>query len=168
VDAGVSPPLIWMPTDPAPEALLQLAGNDLSLQAELGTAARRCPVRQSGNQPIFLTSDRDGGIYVEDDSNYRLKQYGRIPGRSGRARAQKWALGVLSNILGLRATRPGDAGLWNAISVTPEEPLFIDSIFVRTAGSTGGNGKNGGGDPAVSTAPGADSVRRHRDKCPVR
>jgi hypothetical protein len=54
VDAGVSPPLVWVANGSGPGRLLQLAGSDLSLNADWGDNGETLSFpRQSGNQPIL-------------------------------------------------------------------------------------------------------------------
>ena len=130
VDAGVSPPLVWVANGSGPGSLLQLAGNDLSVKAELGDRGETlsCP-RQSGNQPILNIDPQTGDLYVEDDSNYRLKQYGTVyrVDQAGNV-LKKWPP-VFFNNLGLKATSPWWTLDYERHFRYPDEPLFIDSIF---------------------------------------
>ena len=130
VDSGVSPPLVWVANGAGLGSLLQLAGDDLAMGGQWGTdvAPLRCP-RQSGGQPILNIDPETGHLYVEDDSNYRLKQYGTVY-RIDQAGTvlKKWPP-VFFNNLGLKATSP-----WWTLDYArhfrrPDEPLFIDSIF---------------------------------------
>jgi sugar lactone lactonase YvrE len=130
VDAGVYPPLVWVANGSGPGSLLQLAGDDLSVRAEFGgrTETLRCP-RQSGNQPILNIDPQTGDLYVEDDSNYRLKQYGTVYriDQAGNV-LQQWPP-LFFNALGLRATSPWWTLDYDLHFRYPDEPLFIDSIF---------------------------------------
>ena len=79
VDAGVSPPLVWVANAAGPGSLMQLAGDDLSVKKEWVDSGETlsCP-RQSGDQPILNIDPQTGHVYVEDDSNHRLKQFGTV------------------------------------------------------------------------------------------
>ena len=130
VDAGVSPPLVWVANGSGPGRLLQLAGHDLSLKADWGDNGETLSFpRQSGNQPILNIDPQTGDLYVEDDSNYRLKQYGTVYriDQAGNV-LKKWSP-VFFNNLGLRATSPWWPPDHERHFRYPEEPLFIDSIF---------------------------------------
>jgi hypothetical protein len=130
VDAGVCPPLVWVANGSGPGLLLQLAGDDLSVQAEFGKRGEtlRFP-RQSGNQPILNIDPQTGDLYVEDESNYRLKQYGTVYRIDQQGNVlQKWPP-LFFNALGLRATSPWWTLDYDRHFRHPEEPLFIDSIF---------------------------------------
>ena len=98
---------MWVANGSGPGSLLQLAGNDLSTKAECGDSGETlsCP-RQSGNQPILNIDPQTGDLYVEDDSNYRLKQYGTVyrVDQEGNV-LQEVAARVLQH-LGLKATSP--------------------------------------------------------------
>ncbi|MBM4090199.1 MAG: hypothetical protein FJ276_12375, partial [Planctomycetes bacterium] len=130
VDGGVSPPLVWVANGSGPGQLLRLAGDDLSVQAEHGDRGETlsCP-RQSGNQPILNIDPHTGDLYVEDDSNYRLKQYGTVYriDQAGNV-LQKWPP-LFFNDLGLKATSPWWTLDYERHFRYPEQPLFIDSIF---------------------------------------
>ena len=130
VDAGVSPPLVWVANGSGPGRLLQLAGSDLSLKADWGDNGETLSFpRQSGNQPILNIDPQTGDLYVEDDSNYRLKQYGTVY-RIDQAGTvlKKWPPAFFNN-LGLKATSPWWPPDHERHFRYPEEPLFIDSIF---------------------------------------
>jgi len=130
VDAGASPPLVWVANGSGPGELLQLAGEDLALKGQWGDRGETLSFpRQSGNQPILNIDPKTGDLYVEDDSNYRIKQYGTVYRLDQQGRIlKKWAP-VYFNNLGLKGTSP-----WWTLDYArhfryPEEPLFIDSIF---------------------------------------
>jgi hypothetical protein len=79
VDGGVSPPLVWVANGAGPGSLLQLAGDDLSVKKGWVDSGETlsCP-RQSGDQPILNIDPETGHLYIEDDSNHRLKQFGTV------------------------------------------------------------------------------------------
>ncbi len=129
-DAGVSPPLVWVANGVGPGSLLQLAGDDLSLKKEWvdNGDTLSCP-RQSGDQPILNIDPHTGDLYVEDDSNYRIKQYGTVYriDQDGNVR-KKWPP-FFFDARALKTTSP-----WGALNHERhfryrQEPLFIDSIF---------------------------------------
>ncbi|OHB78668.1 MAG: hypothetical protein A2V98_03360 [Planctomycetes bacterium RBG_16_64_12] len=130
VDAGVSPPLVWVANGAGPGSLVQLAGDDLSIKAEWRDSGQTlsCP-RQSGDQPILNIDPQTGHLYVEDDSSYRIKQYGTVyrVDQEGSV-LQKWAP-LFFNAQGLKATSPWWTLDYDRHFRYPEEPLFIDSIF---------------------------------------
>jgi hypothetical protein len=130
VDAGVSPPLVWVANGSGPGSLLQLTGDELALKAEWKDSGETLSFpRQSGNQPILNIDPQTGLLYVEDDSNYRLKQYGTVyrVDQAGKV-LKRWAP-VHFNNLGLKATSPWWTLDYDRHFRYPEEPLFIDSIF---------------------------------------
>ena len=146
VDAGVTPPLVWVANGAGWGSLVQLAGDDLSRKAQWadngGTLS--CP-RQSGGQPILNIDPRTGQLYIEDDSDYRLKKYGTVyrvdqagnvlkqwPARFFNDRGildvptpQDW----LSDPSPPQATSPWWVLDHDRHVRCPDEPLFIDSIF---------------------------------------
>jgi hypothetical protein len=130
VDAGVSPPLVWVANGSGPGSLNRLSGNDLAMTAHFSDSGETltCP-RQSGNQPILNIDPQTGELYVEDHSNYRLKQYGKVfrINQDGNV-LQKWPP-VFFNDLGLQATSPWWLPDYERHFRYPDEPLFIDSIF---------------------------------------
>jgi hypothetical protein len=130
VDAGVSPPLVWVANGSGPGRLLQLAGHDLSVKADWGDSGETlsCPT-QGGNQPILNIDPQTGDLYVEDDSDYRLKQYGTVYRLDQEGKVfKKWAP-VFFNNLGLKATSPWWTLDYERHFRYPKEPLFIDTIF---------------------------------------
>jgi len=130
VDAGVSPPLVWVANGAGLGSLLQLAGDDLSVKAKWVDRGETlsCP-RQSGGQPMLNIDPQTGHLYVEDDSNYRIKQYGTVyrVGQDGNV-LKKWPP-LFFAARGLNGISP----LWRLDYERhfryPNEPLFIDSIF---------------------------------------
>ncbi len=130
VDAGVSPPLVWVANGSGPGSLVQLAGDDLSLKGEWNDTGDTLSFpRQSGNQPILNIDPVTGDLYVEDDSNYRLKQYGTVYRVDQAGAVLKQWPPVFFNDLGLRATSPWWTLDYDRHFRYPDEPLFIDSIF---------------------------------------
>jgi hypothetical protein len=130
VDAGVSPPLVWVANGAGLGSLLQLSGDNLAIGGQWGTGCTplRCP-RQSGGQPILNIDPETGQLYVEDDSDYRLKRHGTVYRIDQQGNVLKTWPGPFFNDLALAATSP-----WWTLDYTrhfrcPDEPLFIDSIF---------------------------------------
>jgi hypothetical protein len=130
VDSGVSPPLVWVANGAGLGSLLQLAGDDLAMGGQWGTdvASLRCP-RQSGGQPILNIDPETGHLYVEDDSDYRLKRHGTVYRIDQEGNVLKTWPPAFFNDLTLEATSP-----WWTLDYArhfrrPDEPLFIDSIF---------------------------------------
>jgi len=130
VDGGVSPPLVWVANGAGWGSLLQLAGDDLSAKAEWMDKGETlsCP-RQSGGQPILNIDPQTGYLYVEDDSDYRLKQYGTVyrVDQEGNV-LKKWSP-LFFNSQGLQATSPWWTLDYDRHFRYQDEPLFIDSIF---------------------------------------
>jgi DNA-binding beta-propeller fold protein YncE len=130
VDAGVSPPQVWVANGSGPGRLLQLAGNDLSVKGDWGDNGETLSFpRQSGNQAILNIDPQTGHLYVEDDSNYRLKQYGTVYRLDPEGKVLKKWDPLFFNYLGLKATSPWWTLDYKRHYRYPEEPLFIDSIF---------------------------------------
>ncbi|MFV2068340.1 MAG: hypothetical protein ACC645_15330, partial [Pirellulales bacterium] len=130
VDAGVSPPLVWVANGAGPGSLVQLDGNDLSEKARWvdNGETLSCP-RQSGDQPILNIDPHTGHLYVEDDSNHRLKQYGTVYRVDQKGNVlKKWASHFF-DAKGLKATSPWFTLNYERHFRYPNEPLFIDSIF---------------------------------------
>ncbi len=130
VDAGVSPPLVWVANGAGPGSLLQLAGDDLSVKAEWVDSGETlsCP-RQSGDQPILNIDPQTGHLYVEDDSNYRLKQYGTVYRIDQEGNVLKKWPPLFFDARDLKMTSPWWTLDYERHFRYPEEPLFIDSIF---------------------------------------
>jgi len=130
VDAGVSPPLVWVANGAGPGSLLQLAGDDLSVKATWADDGQSlsCP-RQSGDQPILNIDPKTGHLYIEDDSNYRLKQYGTVyrVDQDGNV-LEKWPP-LFFDARDLKMTSPWGTLNYDRHFRYPQEPLFIDSIF---------------------------------------
>jgi len=130
VDGGVSPPLVWVANGAGWGSLLQLAGDDLSAKAEWSDKGETlsCP-RQSGGQPILNIDPQTGHLYVEDDSDYRLKQYGTVYRLDLEGNVLKKWSPLFFNARGLKATSPWWTLDYERHFRYPDEPLFIDSIF---------------------------------------
>ena len=74
VDAGVSPPLVWVANGNGPGSLQQLSGEDLSLQAQWqDDSSTLSNPRQDSGMPILNIDPKTGHVYVEDDARYRHK-----------------------------------------------------------------------------------------------
>ncbi|MHB8954991.1 MAG: hypothetical protein ACYC4U_18615 [Pirellulaceae bacterium] len=130
LDRDVAPPLVWIANGAGPGSLLRLSGDDLAVTAQFGDdgAALSFP-RQSGNQPILNIDPQTGDLFVEDDSNYRLKQYGTVYriDQAGNV-LSKWPP-LFFNDLNLPATSPWWLPDLERHFRYPDEPLCIDSIF---------------------------------------
>ena len=130
VDAGVSPPLVWVANGEGPGNLQQLSGEDLSVKGrwqEKGDGLSN--PRQSGNQPILNIDPETGDLYVEDDSNYRLKQYGTVYRIDQQGKVRKRWAPLFIDAPGLNILSPWGKVDYRRHFRYPEEPLFIDSIF---------------------------------------
>ena len=130
VDAGVSPPLVWVANAVGPGSLTQLAGSDLSVRKEWvdGGETLSCP-RQSGDQPILNIDPQTGHVYVEDDSNHRLKQYGTVYRIDQEGNVLKKWPPLFFDSRDLKMTSPWGSLDYERQFRYPREPLFIDSIF---------------------------------------
>lgn len=130
VDAGTRPPLVWVANGDGPGSLLQLAGDDLSVKARFADSGESlsCP-RQSGCQAILNIDPHTGHLYVEDDSNYRLKQYGTVYRLDQQGRVLKKWPPRFFNARRLEGTSPWWTLDYRRHFRCPNEPLFIDSIF---------------------------------------
>lgn len=130
VDCGVSPPLVWVANGSGLGSLLQLAGDDLTIRGEWddGGEPLRCP-RQSGGQPILNIDPETGHLYVEDDSDYRLKRHGTVYRVDQQGNVLKSWPSAYFNDLGLEATSPWWTLDYRRHFRCPDEPLFMDSIF---------------------------------------
>jgi len=130
VDAGVSPPLVWVANGDGPGSLQQLSGADLSLKAQWqddGTTLSN--PRQDSGMPILNIDPETGHVYVEDDARYRHKKFGTV-----------YRLDQQGNILKkwdpyfIDIEESGLISPWGATNLErgfphPEEPLFLDSVF---------------------------------------
>jgi hypothetical protein len=130
VDTGATPPLVWIANGNGWGSLLQLAGSDLSVSGRWGESCEplRCP-RQSGGQPILNIDPLTGHLYVEDDSDYRLKRHGTVYRLDQDGMILKTWPGQYFNELELSATSPWWTLDYDRHYRCPGEPLFIDSIF---------------------------------------
>ncbi len=130
VDAGASPPLVWVANGAGPGSLLQLAGDDLTVKAKWADDGETlsCP-RQSGDQPILNIDPQTGDLYVEDDSNYRIKQYGTVYRLDQDGNVLKKWPPLFFDARDLKMTSPWGTLNYDRHFRYPQEPLFIDSIF---------------------------------------
>jgi hypothetical protein len=87
-----------------------------------------CP-RQSGGQAILNIDPHTGHLYVEDDSNYRLKQYGTVYRLDEQGRVLKKWQPRSFNARRLEGTSPWWTLDYRRHFRCPDEPLCIDSIF---------------------------------------
>ena len=132
VDGGVSPSLVWVANGAGPGSLVQLTGNDLAVKDRWVNSDDTLSLpRQSGNQPILNIDQQTGDLYVEDDSNYRLKQYGTVYRLDQQGNVLKKWPPVFFDDPGLKMTSPWFTLDYERHFRYPEEPLFIDSIFGR-------------------------------------
>jgi hypothetical protein len=130
VDAGVSPPLVWVANGGGPGSLQQLSGEDLSLKAQWQDDGDTLSnPRQDSGMPILNIDPETGHVYVEDDARYRHKKFGTA-----------YRLDQQGNILKtwdpyfIDIEESGLISPWGATNLErgfphPEEPLFLDSIF---------------------------------------
>ncbi len=130
VDAGVSPPLVWVANAVGPGSLMQLAGGDLSVNKQWvdGGETLSYP-RQSGDQPILNIDPQTGHIYVEDDSNHRLKQFGTVYRMDQDGNVLKKWPSLFFDARDLKMPSPWGSLNYERQFRYPQEPLFIDSIF---------------------------------------
>ena len=130
VDAGVSPPLVWVANGTGPGSLVQLAGDDLAVKAEWMDSGETLSFpMQPGSQPILNIDPQTGHLYVEDDSNHRLKQYGMVYRIDQEGNVLKKWPPFFFNARGLKMTSPWFTLNYERHFRYPQEPLFIDSIF---------------------------------------
>ena len=130
VDAGVSPPLVWVANGTGPGSLLQLAGDDLAVKAEWVDSGETLSwPMQPGSQPVLNIDPQTGHLYIEDDSNHRLKQYGTVYriDQDGNV-LKKWPP-FFFNARDLKMTSPWFTLNYDRHFRNPQEPLSIDSIF---------------------------------------
>ncbi len=130
VDAGVSPPLVWVANGDGPGSLQQLSGEDLSLKAQWQDDGDTLSnPRQDSGMPILNIDPETGHVYVEDDARYRHKKFGTV-----------YRLDQQGSILKtwdpyfIDIEESGLISPWGATNLErgfphPEEPLFIDSVF---------------------------------------
>ena len=130
VDAGVSPPLVWVANGDGPGSLQQLSGADLSLKAQWqDDGSTLSNPRQDSGMPILNIDPETGHVYVEDDARYRHKKFGTV-----------YRLDQQGNILKtwdpyfIDIEESGLISPWGAVNLErgfphPEEPLFLDSVF---------------------------------------
>jgi len=130
VDAGVSPPLVWVANGTGPGSLLQLAGDDLAVTAEWMDDGKTLSwPMQPGNQPILNIDPQTGHLYIEDDSYHRLKQYGTVYRIDQRGNVlEKWPP-FFFNARGLKMTSPWFTLNYDRHFRDPQKPLSIDSFF---------------------------------------
>jgi hypothetical protein len=129
VDAGVSPPLVWVANGAGPGSLQQLSGEDLSLKAQWQDDGNTLSnPRQASSMPILNIDPETGHVYVEDDATYRSKKFGTV-----------YRLDQQGNILKtwdpflIDIEETGILSAWGAINLErgfryPDEPLFLDSV----------------------------------------
>ena len=130
VDAGVSPPLVWVANGAGPGSLLQLAGDDLAAKAQwVDDGLTLSFPMQPGSQPILNIDPQTGHLYIEDDSNHRLKQFGTVYRIDQEGSVLKQWPPFFFNARGLKMTSPWFTLNYERHFRDPKEPLSIDSIF---------------------------------------
>ncbi|MHC4399084.1 MAG: sugar-binding protein [Planctomycetota bacterium] len=130
VDAGVSPPLVWVANGTGPGSLVQLAGDDLAVKAEWVDSGETLSwPMQPGSQPVLNIDPQTGHVYIEDDSNHRLKQYGTVYRIDQEGNVLKKWPPFFFNARGLKMTSPWFTLNYERHFRHPREPLSIDSIF---------------------------------------
>jgi len=130
VDAGVSPPLVWVANGDGPGSLQQLSGDDLSLKAQWQDDGDTLSnPRQDSGMPILNIDPELGHVYVEDDARYRHKKFGTVyrVDQDGNI-LKKWDPYFID------IEESGLISPWGATNLErgfphPEEPLFLDSVF---------------------------------------
>ena len=130
VDGGVSPPLVWVANGTGRGSLVQLAGDDLSVKAQWVDSGETLSFpMQTGNQPILNIDPQTGHVYIEDDSNHRLKQYGTVYRLDQAGNVLKKWPPFFFDARGLKMTSPWFTLDYERHFRDAEEPLSIDSIF---------------------------------------
>ena len=130
VDKGVTPPLVWVANGNGPGSLLQLASDDLQVKKQFADNGETlsCP-RQSGDQPILNIDPQTGHLFVEDDSNHRLKQFGTVYKMDQEGNVlEKWPP-FFFDARELKMTSPWGTLNFDRQFRHPKEPICIDSIF---------------------------------------
>ncbi len=130
VDSGVSPSVVWVANGRGAGSLTRLKSDDLATTDEWTDRgeALTCP-RQSGNQPILNIDPQTGELYVEDHSNYRLKQHGRVFRLDQQGQVLQTWPPLYFNDRGLEATSPWWLPDLERHFRCPNEARCIDSIF---------------------------------------
>ncbi|MCP4815988.1 MAG: hypothetical protein GY888_26020, partial [Planctomycetaceae bacterium] len=130
VDAGVSPPLVWVANGDGPGSLQQLSGADLSLNAQWqDNGDTLSNPRQDSGMPILNIDPETGHVYVEDDASYRSKTFGTVYRLDQQGSIlKKWKPFFID------VEESGLISPWGAINLqrgfrNPKEPLSIDSVF---------------------------------------
>ena len=130
VDAGVSPPLVWVPNGDGPGTLQQLSGDDLSLKNQWqDDGSTLSNPRQDGKMAVLNVDPETGHVYVEDDASYRSKTFGTVYCLNQEGEVLKTWDPYFIDI-----EESGLISPWGAINLErgfryPEEHLFIDSVF---------------------------------------
>ena len=130
VDSGVKPALVWVANASGPGNLQQLSGDDLSRKGAWGDNGETLSnPRQSGDQPVLNIDPQTGHVYVEDDSSYRLLQYGTVYRLDQQGKVLKKFEPFFFDKRDVKILSP-----WGSLNHKrrfryPEEPLFIDSVF---------------------------------------
>jgi hypothetical protein len=130
VDAGVSPSLVWVANGTGPGSLVQLAGDDLSANKQWADSGETLSYpRQTGHMPILNIDPQTGHLYVEDDSNHRMKQYGTVYRIDQEGNVLKKWPPLFFDARDLKMTSPWGTLNYDRHLRYPEELLFIDSFF---------------------------------------
>ena len=170
VDGGVSPPLVWVANGAGPGSLMQLAGDDLSVKKEWVDSGETlsCP-RQSGDQPILNIDPETGHLYIEDDSNHRLKQFGTVYRVDQEGNVLKKWPPFFFDARDLKMTSPW--GTLNYESPFPSsQGAALDRFHLRKRrqGLPLEIGKGRRGNPPLRPRGETDSFQGHGDECLVR
>ena len=130
VDNGNSPPQVWVANGAGSGSLLLLDGRDLSVRNQWSDNGDTLSFpEQGGGMPILNVDPGTGHLYVEDKSNYRLKQFGSVYRLDQEGDIlKKWP-----SLYFLRGGAPTTSFLgspdYELQFRYPDEPLFIDSFF---------------------------------------
>ena len=131
LDDGATLPLVWIANGAGRGTLLQLAGDNLSVNGNwAGDDDKLSSPGQYGYLPILNIDPQTGHVYVEDDSYYHRSVYGTVYrlDQSGEV-LKKWPPLPFQNV-------PDWNGepVYSLAHATPafryaEEPLFLDCLF---------------------------------------
>ena len=130
VDAGVTPPIVWLANGSRPGNLQKLSGEDLTVKAQWqDDGAKLSNPRQDSGMQILNIDPETGHVYVEDDASYRSKTYGTVYRLDQKGTILKTWDPFFFDIEESKLISPwGDINRERAHRY-PDEHLFIDSIF---------------------------------------
>jgi sugar lactone lactonase YvrE len=132
VDAGVTPPIVWLANGSRPGNLQKLSGEDLTIKAQWqDDGTKLSNPRQDSGMSILNIDPETGHVYVEDDASYRSKTYGTVYRLDQKGKILKTWDPFFFDIEESKLISPwGDINRERAHRY-PDEHLFIDSIFGR-------------------------------------